>query len=119
MTLVDTAAALREEVSQLVFEVPVAFVYNPLDYARAPFERYLESLGVELRLGEAASSVRKDGDGWDVETSEACHKVDDVVRISCPALGTLVNRVWHAERCEPWRFGVRDLISNLARRGLL
>ncbi|MBQ1049741.1 fumarylacetoacetate hydrolase family protein [Micromonospora sp. C51] len=47
------------------------------------------------------------------------HKVDDVVRISCPALGTLVNRVWHAERCEPWRFGVRDLMSNLARRGLL
>ncbi|WBB50198.1 fumarylacetoacetate hydrolase family protein [Verrucosispora sp. WMMA2044] len=47
------------------------------------------------------------------------HKVDDVVRIDCPALGTLVNRVWHAERCEPWRFGVRDLMSNLARRGLL
>ncbi|GIJ34405.1 fumarylacetoacetate hydrolase family protein [Micromonospora sediminimaris] len=47
------------------------------------------------------------------------HKVDDVVRISCPALGTLVNRVWHAEQCEPWRFGVRDLMSNLARRGLL
>ncbi|MEV4713891.1 fumarylacetoacetate hydrolase family protein [Micromonospora sp. NPDC049374] len=47
------------------------------------------------------------------------HKVDDVVRISCPALGTLVNRVRHAEQCEPWRFGVRDLMSNLARRELL
>ncbi|MEV2238053.1 fumarylacetoacetate hydrolase family protein [Micromonospora sp. NPDC049891] len=47
------------------------------------------------------------------------HKVDDVVRISCPALGTLVNRVWHAEQCEPWQFGVRDLMSNLAKRGLL
>ncbi|MBX7266190.1 fumarylacetoacetate hydrolase family protein [Micromonospora sp. Llam7] len=47
------------------------------------------------------------------------HKVDDVVRISCPALGTLVNRVRHAEQCEPWRFGARDLMGNLARRGLL
>ncbi|MGC5054382.1 fumarylacetoacetate hydrolase family protein [Micromonospora sp. DT48] len=47
------------------------------------------------------------------------HQIGDVVRISCPALGTLVNRVQHAERCEPWRFGVRDLMGNLARRGLL
>ena len=47
------------------------------------------------------------------------HKIDDVVRISCPALGTLVNRVRHAEQCDPWQFGVRDLMGNLARRGLL
>ncbi|GAB3863438.1 fumarylacetoacetate hydrolase family protein [Micromonospora andamanensis] len=47
------------------------------------------------------------------------HKVDDVVRISCPALGTLVNQVRHAEQCEPWQFGVRDLMGNLAKRGLL
>ncbi|GIJ26428.1 fumarylacetoacetate hydrolase [Micromonospora qiuiae] len=47
------------------------------------------------------------------------HKVDDVVRISAPALGTLVNRVRHAEECEPWDFGVRDLMRNLVRRGLL
>lgn len=47
------------------------------------------------------------------------HKVGDVVRISSPALGTLVNRVQHAEDCPPWDFGVRDLMGNLARRGLL
>ena len=47
------------------------------------------------------------------------HKVEDVVRISCPELGTLVNRVRHAEECEPWQFGVRDLMGNLVRRGLL
>ncbi|MEU7750264.1 fumarylacetoacetate hydrolase family protein [Micromonospora sp. NPDC049101] len=47
------------------------------------------------------------------------HKVDDVVRIGCPALGTLVNRVRHAQECEPWQFGVRDLMGNLVRRGLL
>lgn len=47
------------------------------------------------------------------------HKLGDVVRISSPALGTLVNRVRHAEQCEPWDFGIRDLMGNLTRRGLL
>ncbi|MFC6079871.1 fumarylacetoacetate hydrolase family protein [Sphaerisporangium aureirubrum] len=47
------------------------------------------------------------------------HKAGDVVRIGSSALGTLVNRVRHAEDCAPWDFGVRDLMGNLARRGLL
>ncbi|MGW4644308.1 fumarylacetoacetate hydrolase family protein [Sphaerisporangium sp. NPDC004334] len=47
------------------------------------------------------------------------HKTGDVVRISSPALGTLVNRVRHAEDCAPWDFGVRDLMANLMKRGLL
>ena len=47
------------------------------------------------------------------------HKTGDVVRISSSALGTLVNRVQHAEDCAPWVFGVRDLMGNLMKRGLL
>ncbi|MEW9528727.1 fumarylacetoacetate hydrolase family protein [Microbispora sp. NPDC049125] len=47
------------------------------------------------------------------------HKVGDIVRIGSPALGTLVNRVRHAEDCVPWDFGVRDLMGNLMKRGLL
>ncbi|WP_129794183.1 fumarylacetoacetate hydrolase family protein [Sphingosinicella sp. CPCC 101087] len=47
------------------------------------------------------------------------HKVGDVVRISSPRLGTLVNRVATSKAAAPWRFGVRDLISNLAGRGLI
>ncbi|MEO3811016.1 fumarylacetoacetate hydrolase family protein [Sphaerisporangium sp. B11E5] len=47
------------------------------------------------------------------------HKPGDVVRIGSPMLGTLVNRVRHAEDCAPWDFGVRDLMGNLVRRGLL
>jgi len=47
------------------------------------------------------------------------HKVDDIVRIGSPRLGTLVNRVRHAEECDPWQFGIRDLMTNLARRGVL
>ena len=47
------------------------------------------------------------------------HHAGDVVRISAPALGSLVNRVEHAEKCEPWTFGVRALMTNLAGRGLV
>ncbi|NEM91034.1 fumarylacetoacetate hydrolase family protein [Galbitalea soli] len=47
------------------------------------------------------------------------HHVDDVVRISSPALGALVNRVRRSETIEPWVFGVHALMANLAERGLL
>ena len=47
------------------------------------------------------------------------HHAGDIVRISAPALGALVNRVEHAEKCEPWTFGVRALMTNLAGRGLV
>jgi fumarylacetoacetate (FAA) hydrolase family protein len=47
------------------------------------------------------------------------HKEGDVVRISTPRLGTLVNRVTTSRAAPPWKFGVRDLMRNLASRGLL
>jgi fumarylacetoacetate (FAA) hydrolase family protein len=47
------------------------------------------------------------------------HKDGDVVAISSPRLGALVNVVTAAERAEPWTFGVRALMQNLAARGLL
>jgi fumarylacetoacetate (FAA) hydrolase family protein len=47
------------------------------------------------------------------------HRLGDVVRISSPRLGTLVNRVTHAESAPPWTFGGRALMANLAARGLL
>ena len=47
------------------------------------------------------------------------HKAGDVVRISSPALGTLVNRVTTSAAAAPWQFGVRALMRNLAQRGLL
>ncbi|UOR02675.1 fumarylacetoacetate hydrolase family protein [Leucobacter allii] len=47
------------------------------------------------------------------------HRVGDVVRISSPKLGALVNRVAHSETCAPWEFGVGALMRNLAERGLL
>jgi fumarylacetoacetate (FAA) hydrolase family protein len=71
--------------------------------------------GAVLMLGTMFAPIQdrdRPGEGF-------THKVDDVVRISSPALGTLVNRVRHAEDCEPWDFGVRALMGNLVKRGLL
>ncbi|MEV4539587.1 fumarylacetoacetate hydrolase family protein [Asanoa sp. NPDC049518] len=71
--------------------------------------------GAVLMLGTMFAPIQdrdRPGEGF-------THKTGDIVRISSPALGTLVNRVRHAEDCEPWDFGVRDLMGNLVKRGLL
>ena len=47
------------------------------------------------------------------------HLVGDVVTVSTPKLGTLVNRVNHTDKIAPWKFGLSALMGNLARRGLL
>ncbi|KNE83906.1 MULTISPECIES: fumarylacetoacetate hydrolase family protein [Streptomyces] len=47
------------------------------------------------------------------------HEYGDLVRISSPRLGALVNTVVPSEQAAPWTFGVGALMRNLARRGLL
>ncbi|MFI2424400.1 fumarylacetoacetate hydrolase family protein [Streptomyces sp. NPDC018955] len=47
------------------------------------------------------------------------HEYGDVVRISSPRLGALVNTVVRSEEAAPWTFGVGALMRSLARRGLL
>jgi fumarylacetoacetate (FAA) hydrolase family protein len=47
------------------------------------------------------------------------HAVGDIVEVSTPLLGRLVNRVEHCDRTAPWTFGTAALMKNLARRGLL
>ena len=47
------------------------------------------------------------------------HHDGDLVVISNPALGSLANRVMAAEDAPRWDFGVWDLMTNLAARGLL
>ena len=43
--LVLVSRELSRAVARLKFQAPVAYVYNPLDYAREPHERYLERWG--------------------------------------------------------------------------
>ncbi|MDR7375466.1 fumarylacetoacetate (FAA) hydrolase family protein [Rhodoferax ferrireducens] len=47
------------------------------------------------------------------------HEVGDVVRVSTPQLGALVNRVNHCSSIAPWSFGITAMMRNLAQRGLL
>jgi fumarylacetoacetate (FAA) hydrolase family protein len=47
------------------------------------------------------------------------HKTGDIVTITAPGLGRLVNRMMPTDRCEPWTFGVAALMRSLARRGVL
>jgi fumarylacetoacetate (FAA) hydrolase family protein len=47
------------------------------------------------------------------------HKIGDIVTISTPKLGALINRMKHSNACPPWTFGISHLMRNLARRGLI
>jgi fumarylacetoacetate (FAA) hydrolase family protein len=47
------------------------------------------------------------------------HRLADVVAIGSERLGTLVNRVRHSDAIEPWTMGIRALVANLAKRGLI
>ncbi len=47
------------------------------------------------------------------------HHIGDVVTIANRHLGALVNRINYCDVIAPWRFGLSQLMSNLARRGLL
>ncbi|PXW66213.1 fumarylacetoacetate (FAA) hydrolase family protein [Loktanella sp. PT4BL] len=47
------------------------------------------------------------------------HKLDDVVEISSPMLGTLTNTVRLSTDCTEWTFGVSHLMRNLAQRNLI
>ncbi len=47
------------------------------------------------------------------------HKPDDIVSISAPQLGTLVNRMRSTADCAPWSYGVSHLMRHLAKRGVL
>jgi len=78
-----------------------------------PHHRYPD--GAVLYLGTLFAPIRdrdEPGGGF-------THKIGDVVRISAPLLGALVNRVQSTDEAEPWTFGIAALMANLARRNLL
>lgn len=47
------------------------------------------------------------------------HQTGDVVEVSTPLLGTLRNVVVGSDVAQPWQFGARALMRNLAARGFL
>ena len=71
--------------------------------------------GAALFLGTMFAPI----DDRDAPGEGFTHKDGDIVTVAAPELGRLVNRMRSSEACEPWTFGVRALMRNLARRGVL
>ena len=89
---------------------------DPLDLvAQAANRTHQFPDGMMLFLGTQFAPVQDRG----ARGKGFTHKLGDLVSIRAPRLGALINRVNHCDRIEPWTYGVGDLMSNLARRGLL
>ncbi|WP_026871378.1 fumarylacetoacetate hydrolase family protein [Inquilinus limosus] len=89
---------------------------DPLDLAGqmlGPNHQYPD--GAVLFLGTMFAPT----DDRDAPGMGFTHKIGDIVTISTPSLGTLVNRVNHSDKITPWTFGARALMASLAKRGLL
>ena len=71
--------------------------------------------GVMLFLGTMFAPTQDRGQSG----SGFTHHLGDVVRISSPQLGLLVNEVNHCDQVAPWTFGLRAFYANLSARGLL
>lgn len=88
---------------------------DPEDLVRQALSEHQYPDGFVLFLGTLFAPVQdrdEPGRGF-------THKTGDVVRISTPSLGELVNTVTTSKAAAPWAFGIRDLMRNLARRGLI
>ncbi|MDV3455675.1 fumarylacetoacetate hydrolase family protein [Sphingomonas sp. HF-S4] len=88
---------------------------DPTDLVRQALSEHQYPDGFALFLGTLFAPVQdRDHPGRGFT-----HKTGDVVRIATPKLGALTNRVTTSKAAAPWRFGIRDLMRNLAARGLL
>ncbi|MBN9075947.1 MAG: fumarylacetoacetate hydrolase [Rhizobiales bacterium 65-79] len=118
---------VRRAELQLVVEGEDGFVLNgqssmkeisrdPLDLVRQTVGRHHQYPdGFMLYLGTLFAPV----EDRDVQGEGFTHKVGDIVSISSPALGTLMNVVRLSTECPPWTFGAGALMRNLAARGLI
>ena len=89
---------------------------DPADLARQLVGRHHQYPdGAVLYLGTMFAPI----EDRDAPGKGFTHKLGDVVSISTPRLGRLVNRVRLSTECPPWTFGASALMRNLSRRGLL
>ncbi|CAN7414849.1 fumarylacetoacetate hydrolase family protein [Paraburkholderia sp. SIMBA_054] len=89
---------------------------DPVDLVNqtyGPHHQYPD--GFMLFLGTMFSPIKD----RDAKSAGFTHHLGDVVTISAPSLGALVNIVRRSDEITPWTFGVRALYGNLAARGLL
>jgi fumarylacetoacetate (FAA) hydrolase family protein len=89
---------------------------DPLDLVRQTCGKHHQYPdGFMLFMGTMFSPIKD----RDAQGGGFTHHEGDLVSISTPTLGTLVNTVGRSDALPPWTFGVRALYGNLARRGLL
>jgi fumarylacetoacetate (FAA) hydrolase family protein len=87
---------------------------DPLDLVAQSMGQYHQYPdGMMLFLGTMFAPIEDRGEAGAGFT----HKVGDMVYISSPKLGTLVNRVELCNRIAPWTFGIRALFAQLAAGG--
>jgi len=89
---------------------------DPADLIKAtygPHHQYPD--GFVLFLGTMFSPI----EDRDAPGAGFTHHLGDVVTISSPSLGALVNTVRRSDEIAPWTFGVRALYKNLNARGLM
>jgi fumarylacetoacetate (FAA) hydrolase family protein len=89
---------------------------DPLDLVSqtcGPHHQYPD--GFMLFLGTMFSPIKD----RDAPGGGFTHHLGDIVTISAPPLGALVNTVRLCTEIAPWTFGTRALYGNLAQRGLL
>ena len=88
---------------------------DPADLVRQTLDQHHYPDGFMLFLGTMfAPTQDRDAPGRGFT-----HKSGDIVRVSAPALGTLVNKVTTSQEAPPWQLGIAGLMRNLAQRGLL
>ena len=133
--LCAAAWKLRREVAPLQFGAPVAHVYNPLDYARAPHRAYIETYGVSpkrvvflgmnpgpfgmMQTGVPFGSVESVRDWLKIEAPVSRpareHPKRPVLGFACPRNEVSGARLWGAiarTYGEPERFFERHYIAN-------
>lgn len=88
---------------------------DPEELVRQALSEHQYPDGFALMLGTLFAPTQD----RDVPGRGFTHKPGDVVKISTPRLGTLVNRVTTSRAAEPWTMGLGALMANLAARGLL
>ncbi len=88
---------------------------DPLDLVKQTMSDHRYPDGFALFLGTLFAPVQD----RDVAGSGFTHKTGDVVSISNPLLGMLVNRVTYCADASQWTMGIAEFMGNLAARGLL
>jgi len=122
-----TLGHVRRMELALRIDGPEGFVLNGgsvmSKISRDPADLVRQMIGPEHRYPDGAvlflGTLYAPTDDRDVPGQGFTHKIGDIVSVSSAELGCLVNRMALAGDAEPWSFGTRSLMRNLAARNLI